>query len=107
MTAKKQKGTSKKDLTEAERVITEAKPDTALEKSSLPAGSESGESDEKEIPAIDPLEDDLTDPEDLIEDEEGDTETEELLEESAAKRALKAQMASQWRDREPSPRKAR
>jgi RNA polymerase primary sigma factor len=105
MTAKKQKGTSKKDLTEAERVITEAKPDTALEKSSLPAGSESGESDEKEIPAIDPLEDDLTDPEDLIEDEEGDTETEELLEESAAKRALKAQMASQWREREPSTRR--
>ncbi len=101
MTAKKQKGTSKKDPAKAKRTVAEAELDDAVEESSPEEAS--GE-DEATAPA-DSLEDDLTDPEDLLEDEEADTETEEILQESVAKRALKAQMASQWRDRDASTRR--
>ncbi len=101
MTAKKQKGTSKKDPAKAKRTVAEAELDDAVEESSPEEAS--GE-DEETAPA-DSLEDDLTDPEDLLEDEEADAETEEILQESVAKRALKAQMASQWRDRDASTRR--
>jgi RNA polymerase primary sigma factor len=101
MTAKKQKGTSKKDPAKAKRTVAEAELDDAVKASSPKEAS--GE-DEGTV-STDPLEDDLTDPEDLLEDEEGDSETEEILKESVAKRALKAQMASQWRDRDASARR--
>ena len=103
MTAKKQKGTSKKDPAKAKRTVAEAELDDAVEASSPKEASDDRE--DEETASTDPLEDDLTDPEDLLEDEEGDSETEEILQESVAKRALKAQMASQWRDRDASARR--
>jgi len=104
MTAKKQKGTTKKSPPKAKRVA-EAKPDVAVDESSPPSQEEGVKPADQEDSQNDSLGDDLTDPEDLIEDEEGDSDTEELLQESVAKTALKAQMASQWRDREPSTRR--
>jgi len=104
MTAKKQKGTTKKSPPKAKRVA-DAKLDVAVDESSPTVKEESAETEGQEGTKGDPLEDDLTDPEDLIEDDEGDSDTEELLQESAAKTALKAQMASEWRDREPSTRR--
>ncbi len=101
MTAKKQKGTSKKDPAKAKRTVAEAELDDAVEVSSPKKAS----GEDEETVSTDPREDDLTDPEDLLEDEEGDSETEEILQESVAKRALKAQMASQWRDRDASARR--
>jgi len=101
MTAKKQKGTSEKDPAKAKRTVAEAELDDAVEASSPKQAS--GENEK--AASTDSLEDDLTDPEDLLEDEEGDSETEEILQESVAKRALKAQMASQWRDRDASARR--
>ena len=103
MTAKKQKGTSKKDPAKAKRTVAEAELDDAVEASSQEEASDDRE--DEETASTDPLEDDMTDPEDLLEDEEGDSETEEILQESVAKRALKAQMASQWRDRDASARR--
>ena len=104
MTAEKQQGTTKKKPSKAKRV-TEAEPEVAVDESSLPAQVEGAEAEDQESAQSDPLEDDLTDPEDLLEDEEADSGTEEILQESVAKRALKAQMASEWRDREPSTRR--
>ncbi len=103
MTVKKQKGTSKKDPAKAKRTDAKAELDDADEASSPEEASD--EREDEETVSTDPLEDDLTDPEDLLEDEEADSETEELLQESVAKRALKAQMASQWRDRDSSTRR--
>ncbi len=105
MTAKKQKGTTKKDPAEAKRTVAEAEFDASVDEPSLPTEGENGGSDDEDKASVDPLEDDLTDPEDLLEDEEADAETEEILGESVAKRALKAQMASQWRDRDASTRR--
>jgi len=102
MTARKQKVPSEKDPAKAKPTVAEIEPDASVEKSSPIAGEEGGaEKPDKK----DPLEDDLTDPEDLLEDDEADTESEDVLEESVAKRALKAQMASEWRDREPPARR--
>jgi RNA polymerase primary sigma factor len=106
MTAKKQKGTSKKDPAEAKRAVAEAEVDVLADDESPPlAKDESDKGDDETTAPIDPLEDDLTDPEDLLEDEEGDAETEEILEESVAKKALKAQRASEWRDSQGSSRR--
>jgi len=105
MTTKKRKGTSKKDPAEAKRAVAEAELDTSVDKSSLPAEGKTDEGADKETSPSDSLADDLTDPEDLLEDEEGDAETEELLEESVAKKALKAQRASEWRDSKASSRR--
>ncbi len=105
MTAKKQKGTSKKDPAKPKRTVAEAEPDDAVEASSPEEASAESKDKDKESAPTDPLEDDLTDPEDLLEDEEGDSETDDILQESVAKRALKAQMASQWRDRDASARR--
>ncbi len=100
MTAKKQQVTSKKNP--KKRPAAKAASGAPVEESSLPAG---GKADLKKTAENDPRKDDLTDPEDLIEDDEGESETEDILEESVAKKALKAQMASEWRDREASTRR--
>jgi RNA polymerase primary sigma factor len=105
MTATKQKGTSKKDPVDAKRAVAEAQVDVSADESSLTAKDESEKGDDEATTLIDPLNDDLTDPEDLLEDEEGDAETEEILEESVAKKALKAQRASEWRDSQASSRR--
>jgi len=105
MTTKKQKGTSKKDPAEAKRTVAKAKLGASVDEPSLPAEGETDKGADKEMSSSNPLKDDLTDPEDLLEDEEGDTETEELLEESVAKKALKAQRASEWRDSQASSRR--
>jgi len=99
MTAKKQKRTPEAETAKAKRTLAEAEPDAKVEEKDKPTA--------KDAEGGDALDDDLTDPEDLIEDdeEESDTETEDLLEESVAKRALKAQMASEWRSRETSTRR--
>jgi RNA polymerase primary sigma factor len=105
MTAKKQKGSSKKDPAEAKRAVAEAEVDVSTDESPTLAKDKSDKGDDEATTPIDPLEDDLTDPEDLLEDEEGDAETEEILEESVAKKALKAQRASEWRDSQGSSRR--
>ena len=105
MTATKQKGTSKKDPVDAKRAVAEAQVDVSADESSLTAKDKSDKGDDEATTLIDPLNDDLTDPEDLLEDEEGDAETEEILEESVAKKALKAQRASEWRDSQASSRR--
>jgi RNA polymerase primary sigma factor len=105
MTATKQKGASKKDPVDAKRAVAEAQVDVSADESSLTAKDESEKGDDEATTLIDPLNDDLTDPEDLLEDEEGDAETEEILEESVAKKALKAQRASEWRDSQASSRR--
>jgi RNA polymerase primary sigma factor len=104
MTAKSQKRTPKTKATKTrtKRTLAEAEPGVTVEEEVKPAA-------EKDAEKTDPLEDDLTDPEDLLEDDEADTETEtgteQVLQESVAKRALKAQMASEWRDRDASTRR--
>jgi RNA polymerase primary sigma factor len=103
MSAKDRKGTPKKDSSNAKPAVAEDGLDVLVDVSSPPAESAGKEDTDKETSLTDPLKDDLTDPEDLIEDEE--TDTEEILGESVAKRALKAQMASEWRDRETSTRR--
>jgi RNA polymerase primary sigma factor len=106
MTAKKQKGNSKKDPAEAKRAVAGVEFDASPDEPSQAAKVGDGDSSEEDTPlVVDPLEDDLTDPEDLLEDEEGDADSDEILEESAAKRALKAQMTSQWRERDASARR--
>ncbi len=105
MTTKKQKGTAKKETTKGKRAVAEAELEAAVDESSLPAGDEGGKKDDAETAAADPREDDLTDPEDLIEDDESEAESSEPLEESVAKKAFKAQQSSQWRDREASTRR--
>jgi len=100
MTAKKQSGSTKKDSAKAKRSVAEA--DVEVSKDGV-SQAESAKDGEKETPSADPREDDLTDPEDLMEDEEGDTEG--LFEESVATRAFKAKKTSQWRDRQPSTRR--
>ena len=106
MTAKKQQGTSKKDPAKAKLVVAEAAVDDTIDESPTPTETKKdGESAAEVAAPSDPREDDLTDPEDLLEDEEGDAEAEELLEESAGKKALKAQRASEWRDSKASSRR--
>jgi len=106
MTAKKQKGTSKKEPATSKRPVAEAEheDDTSAEEPSLRSEGQGTETEEEASP-VDSLEDDLTDPEDLLEDDESDVESDDILVESVAKRALKAQMASQWRERDASARR--
>ena len=105
MTAEKRKEVSKRDPAEVKRAVAEAELDASVDESSLPEEGGADEGADKEPSPSDPLADDLTDPEDLLEDEEGDAETEELLEESVAKKALKAQRTSEWRDGKASSRR--
>jgi len=104
MTAKKQNRTPKADAAKTKQTVADAERVVTVDESA----AEKKGGDEAASP-VDPLEDDLTDPEDLLEDDEADsetdTETEEVLQESVAKRALKAQMASEWRNREASTRR--
>jgi len=99
MTAKKKptkrESKARNDKAEIETGIAEGK-------TASPVETKDGED---EAASIDLREDDLTDPEDLIEDEESDSESETLFQESTALRALKAKKSSQWRDRQPSARR--
>jgi len=105
MTAKKRKGTPKKDPVDAGRAIAEAEVEAAVDESSLPAEGESGEGGEQDASPVDPLEDDLTDPEDLLEDDDGDSESGDAAEETVAKRALRTQVVPEWTDRDAAARR--
>ncbi len=106
MTAKKQTRPSETDA-DVKRPVAETDVDGREDASRRP-GANRGDEEQSNPPADSPG-DDLTDPEDLIEDDDGEGESDgersDILGESVGKRAFKAQIASQWRDRDASTRR--